>query len=44
MLGFVPEWRITHANTLGVTPGPIAEALQREAEEMEEGLEGLRGE
>lgn len=42
MLGFVPEWRVVQGNTPEVTAGPVAEALQRDVDEMEEGPEGLR--
>ena len=38
MLGFVPKWRVVYGNTPEVVPGPIAEALQRDIDELKEGL------
>lgn len=46
ILGFVPEWKVTHAVAQEVTPegahGLIEEAIQRDGDEMEEGPERLR--
>ena len=42
MLGFVPQWKVTHGDAQGIAQGAMREAAQEEVEEIEEGPEGLK--